>query len=93
MGAPIGNPGSATAISNINSATVEFKPNNKTIHISDDGPDVFSSAASKAQRITSHTADDLDTIQSKSKRQDQTLLNDISSRLVGQLHRIGGGER
>ena len=50
---------------------------------SDDGPIDFSTAAHKAQRITSHTADDLDTIQSKSKRQDQALLSDISARLVG----------
>ena len=59
----------------------------KTCRFLDDGPIDFSTAAHKAQRITSHTADDLDTIQSKSKRQDQALLSDISARLVG-----AGGE-
>ena len=58
-----------------------------TFRFLDDGPIDFSTAAHKAQRITSHTADDLDTIQSKSKRQDQALLSDISARLVG-----AGGE-
>ena len=56
----------------------------------------MSSAAAKAHRITSLTADDLDTIQTKSKRQDQALLSDISSRLVrvreSEREREGGRE-
>ena len=70
---------------------VEFFIFHEYFDISDDGPIDFGTAAAKAHRITSHTADDLDTIQSKSKRQDQALLSDISNRLVGQPW--GGGVR